>query len=89
MLLRLFAMIMLFSVELGWLPSTGRGPTTLLAGIPVSFLSADGLRHLLLPAFNLALFQLALLIRARKPQANRSWRKGAMQPMPRLRSCSR
>jgi len=57
-------LIMVFSVMLGWLPSTGRGPTTLLFGlIPVSFLSWEGLRHLILPATNLALFKLALLIR--------------------------
>ena len=57
-------LIMVFSVMLGWLPSSGRGPTTLLFGIvPVSFLSAEGWRHLILPATNLALFKLALLIR--------------------------
>ncbi|MCC7327384.1 MAG: ABC transporter permease [Burkholderiales bacterium] len=57
-------LIMVFSVMLGWLPSNGRGPTTLLFGlIPVSFLSWEGLRHLVMPATNLALFKLALLIR--------------------------
>jgi peptide/nickel transport system permease protein len=56
-------LIMVFSVMLGWLPSTGRGPTTLLFGIPVSFLSVEGWRHLIMPATNLALFKLALLIR--------------------------
>src|SRR4051794_32622146 len=57
-------LIMVFSVMLGWLPSNGRGPTTLLLGlIPVSFLSWDGLSHLIMPAVNLALFKLALLIR--------------------------
>jgi len=57
-------MIMVFSVMLGWLPSNGRGPTTLLFGlIPVSFLSIDGWKHLIMPATNLALFNLALLIR--------------------------
>ena len=56
-------LIMLFSVMLGWLPSSGRGPTTLLFGVPVSFLSVEGWKHLLLPAVNLAIFKLALLIR--------------------------
>jgi peptide/nickel transport system permease protein len=57
-------LIMVFSVMLGWLPSNGRGPTVQLLGlVPVSFLSLDGWRHLLLPAANLALFKLALLIR--------------------------
>src|SRR5438874_11408530 len=56
-------LIMVFSVMLGWLPSNGRGPTTMLFGIPVSFLSVEGWRHLIMPATNLALFKLALLIR--------------------------
>jgi len=56
-------LIMVFSVQLGWLPTTGRGATVDVLGIPVSFLTWDGLRHLILPATNLALFQLALLIR--------------------------
>lgn len=57
-------LIMVFSVMLGWLPSSGRGPTVYLFGvIPVSFLSLEGLRHLAMPAVNLALFKLALLIR--------------------------
>jgi peptide/nickel transport system permease protein len=57
-------LIMVFSVMLGWLPSNGRGPTTLLLGVlPVSFLSLEGWTHLIMPATNLALFKLALLIR--------------------------
>ena len=56
-------LIMVFSVWLGWLPTSGRGPTANLIGIPVSFLTLEGLRHLVLPAANLALFNLSLLIR--------------------------
>lgn len=56
-------MIMVFSVQLGWLPSSGRGATVPLFGVPVSFLTLDGLSHLLLPAFNLALFKISLVIR--------------------------
>jgi peptide/nickel transport system permease protein len=56
-------LIMVFSVMLGWLPSNGRGPTKEFFGMPVSFLSLEGWRHLILPAINLALFKLALLIR--------------------------
>ena len=56
-------LIMFFSVELGWLPSSGRGPTTPWLGVQVSFLSWEGLQHLLLPALNLALFKMALIIR--------------------------
>ena len=55
--------IMVFAVVLGWLPSTGRGETVQLMGIDVSFLTFDGLSHLLLPAVNLALFKISLVIR--------------------------
>ena len=56
-------LILVFSVELGWLPSGGRGETVVIGGIEWSFLTGDGLLHLLLPAFNLALFKLSLIIR--------------------------
>ena len=56
-------LIMVFSVHLGWLPSNGRGDTVDVLGIPVSFLTLDGLSHLFMPALNLALFKLSLLIR--------------------------
>jgi peptide/nickel transport system permease protein len=56
-------LILLFAVQLKWLPSGGRGPTTDLFGIPVSFLSWEGLRYLLLPAFTLALYKAALVVR--------------------------
>jgi peptide/nickel transport system permease protein len=56
-------LIMVFAVQLGWLPSSGRGSTTMLLGVPVSFLTVDGLKHLLLPALNLALFNIAMVIR--------------------------
>src|SRR5438034_8635637 len=56
-------LIMVFSVWLGWLPTSGRGPTTNLIGIPVSFLTLEGLRLIVLPAANLALFNLSLVIR--------------------------
>ena len=56
-------LILVFSVQLGWLPTTVRGATVDILGIPLSFLTADGLRHLALPATNLALFELSLLLR--------------------------
>jgi len=56
-------LIMLFAVMLGWLPASGRGQTVDLFGIPVSFLTLDGLAHILLPAINLGLFKLSLTIR--------------------------
>ncbi|ACS81227.1 ABC transporter permease [Maridesulfovibrio salexigens] len=55
--------IIIFSVYLGWLPSGGRGETVELLGVPVSFLTWDGIRHLILPAMNLALFKTSLAIR--------------------------
>ena len=56
-------LIMVFAVFLGWLPSNGRGTTVLLLGVPVSFLTVDGLRHLLLPGITLSLLNIALIIR--------------------------
>ena len=56
-------LIMVFAVFLGWLPSNGRGETVDVLGVPVSFLTLDGLQHLAMPATNLALFNVALLIR--------------------------
>ncbi|HEY4319393.1 MAG TPA: ABC transporter permease [Herbaspirillum sp.] len=56
-------LIMLFAVKLGWLPTGGRGEVRMLFGIPLGFLTLDGLKHLLMPAFNLALFNIALIIR--------------------------
>ncbi len=56
-------MIMVFAVILGWLPSTGRGDTVDVLGVPVSFLTWDGFTHILMPATNLALFKISLVIR--------------------------
>ena len=56
-------LIMTFSVSLGWFPSGGRGEIITLFGLQWSFLTKDGLIHLLLPAFNLALFKISLVIR--------------------------
>ena len=56
-------LIMIFSVYFDILPSGGRGQTVDVLGIPVSFLTLDGLSHLALPAINLALFKLALVMR--------------------------
>ncbi len=56
-------MIMVFAVIMGWLPSTGRGDTVEVMGMHLSFLTADGLSHIFLPALNLALFNTSLVIR--------------------------
>ena len=63
-------LIMVFAVMLGWLPSNGRGETVSVLGVPLSFLTVDGLRHLILPATNLALFNVALLIRLTRAGAH-------------------
>ena len=56
-------LIIVFSVQLGWLPTTGRGDTVDVFGVAFSFLTLDGLSHLVLPAVNLSLFFTALIIR--------------------------
>lgn len=56
-------LIMVFSVSLGWLPASGRGQTLPLLGVPVSFLTVDGLRHLVLPGITLSLLNIAMVIR--------------------------
>lgn len=56
-------LILIFAVLLGWLPAGGRGETTEFLGMQVSFLNWDGLKHLILPATNLALFKMSLIIR--------------------------
>ncbi|MEK9925812.1 MAG: ABC transporter permease, partial [Alphaproteobacteria bacterium] len=56
-------LIMFFAVHLGWLPSTGRGELGTFMGITSSIFTLDGLSHIFLPAFNLALFKLSSVIR--------------------------
>ena len=56
-------LIMFFSVNLGWLPSTGRGEVATYLGVTSSIFTLDGLSHIFLPAFNLALFKLSSVIR--------------------------
>jgi peptide/nickel transport system permease protein len=57
------SLILTFAVDLGWLPSSGRGTTVSLLGIPVSFLTLDGLKHLVLPSLTSALFNTCLTMR--------------------------
>src|SRR5438270_343216 len=56
-------LIMVFSVMLGWLPSTGRGATGEILGLHTSLATWDGFTHLVLPAINLSLFNVSLIIR--------------------------
>jgi peptide/nickel transport system permease protein len=56
-------LIMIFAVMLGWLPAGGRGETVEVFGVGLSFLTLDGLAHMILPATNLALYKMSLVIR--------------------------
>jgi peptide/nickel transport system permease protein len=56
-------LIMVFAVYLGWLPPTGRGDTVSVFGVKLSIFTWSGLSHIALPAINLAIFKLALIIR--------------------------
>ena len=56
-------LIMLFAVELQWVPATGRGDLGSFLGIQSSLFTLDGLSHIFLPALNLALLKISLAIR--------------------------
>ena len=56
-------LIMIFAVMLGWLPAGGRGETVEVFGVALSIFTLDGLAHLILPATNLALYKMSLVIR--------------------------
>ena len=56
-------MIIIFSVVLGWLPVSGRGDIGSFLGLQSSAFTLDGLSHLIMPAPNLALFKIAMVIR--------------------------
>ena len=68
-------LILVFAVVLGWLPAGGRGTTVEVLGVRTSLLTADGLAHLILPALNLALFKMSLVIRL----ARAATREAALQ----------
>lgn len=56
-------LILVFAVQLQWLPSNGRGDVVALGGWTTGLLTVDGLRHVLLPAITLAVYQLTLIMR--------------------------
>ncbi|MEO8545969.1 MAG: ABC transporter permease [Burkholderiaceae bacterium] len=56
-------LILIFSVELNWLPAFGRGEVVQLGGWSTGLLTATGLKSLIMPAITLALFQLTLFMR--------------------------
>ena len=57
-------LILIFAVTLGILPSFGRGETVLVGGWwTTGFLTASGLKALILPSVTLGLFQMTLIMR--------------------------
>jgi peptide/nickel transport system permease protein len=56
-------LILVFAVQLGWLPSYGRGDTVQLGWWSTGLLTKTGWKHLILPSITLALFQLTLIMR--------------------------
>jgi peptide/nickel transport system permease protein len=56
-------LILVFAVWLKWLPSFGRGDVVAFGSWTTGLLTADGLRHVLLPAITLSVFQLTLIMR--------------------------
>jgi peptide/nickel transport system permease protein len=56
-------LMFLFSIELNWLPSYGRGETINIFGWETGFLTKDGLLHLVLPCISLASIMMPLFIR--------------------------
>lgn len=65
-------LILLFAVQLQWLPSGGRGETVSFLGFNTSLLSVDGWQHVFLPSLNLALFNAAMVIRLTRAQVQQA-----------------
>jgi peptide/nickel transport system permease protein len=82
-------LIYVFSVELNWLPSYGRGETVNIWGWESGLLTTDGLVHLFLPSISLASIMLPLFIRLIRSEMMEvleteyikfAWAKGLHQP---------
>ncbi len=56
-------LILVFGVELNWLPTFGRGETVAFGWWTTGLLTASGRRALVLPAITLSLFQMTLIMR--------------------------
>lgn len=56
-------LILVFAVQLGWLPSYGRGDVVQIGWWTTGFLTKSGWEHLILPSITLCLFQLTLIMR--------------------------
>ena len=56
-------LIWIFTINLGWLPSFGRGETVQLGWWSTGLLTVAGLKSLVMPALTLAAFQIAMIMR--------------------------
>jgi peptide/nickel transport system permease protein len=56
-------LILIFSVQLQWLPSTGRGDTVNVLGLQLSLFAPGGWKYMILPALTLALHKASLVAR--------------------------
>jgi peptide/nickel transport system permease protein len=56
-------LILVFAVNLGWLPSFGRGQTVAIGWWTTGLLTTSGLKALILPSITLGLFQMTLIMR--------------------------
>ena len=56
-------LIWIFSVELNWLPSFGRGEVVSFGWWSTGFLTSSGLKSLILPSITLGLYQMTLIMR--------------------------
>ncbi len=56
-------LIYVFAVELGWLPSFGRGDVVQVGRWSTGFLTESGLKALVLPSLTLGLYQMTLIMR--------------------------
>lgn len=56
-------LILFFGVMLRWLPTFGRGEVVDIGGWSTGFLTASGLKSMIMPAITLAIFQMTLIVR--------------------------
>ncbi|MEM1345306.1 MAG: ABC transporter permease [Pseudomonadota bacterium] len=56
-------LILIFGVQLRWLPTFGRGEVVDLGGWTTGFATFEGLKALIMPAITLAIFQMTLIVR--------------------------
>jgi peptide/nickel transport system permease protein len=56
-------LILIFAVQLGWMPAFGRGDTVQIGWWSTGLLTASGLKAIVLPAITLGLFQMTLIQR--------------------------